>query len=89
MRGDVLSERIKVLPRGHTVVAHQRECDDQNLAAVRRVSYRLGIAHHTSLENQFSCNTLLRTKAPAEADVAILKLKSQVLALIGTWGHDL
>ncbi|KAF3384345.1 hypothetical protein F1880_003105 [Penicillium rolfsii] len=70
-----LEQIIDLLPRGHTVVTHERESDDQDLAAVGGVGDGLGVTNHTRLEDQFTGHTLLRTKVVTLVDSAILQLE--------------
>lgn len=86
--GNALQQGVHVLARGDAVVADQRECDDEDLAAVRGVGDGLGVAYHASLEDQFASNALVGAEALSKADMAILELKSQVLGFIWTRSHN-
>jgi hypothetical protein len=68
----VLQQAIGVFfSRWHTIVTNQRLCEDQNLAAVRRISQRLGVSDQGSGENGFTRNVCVSSKGLAMEDRTI------------------
>jgi hypothetical protein len=77
---EVLKDGIALFSRRDAVVAHEWECNDQDLAAVGRVSNGLGVSDHTSLEDQLAGDAAIGTEAGSLAEtnggIAILDFES-------------
>lgn len=85
--GQVVEQVVHFVAGGHAIIADEGEGDDENLAAIRRVSDGLGIAHHARLEDELTGNALVGAEALAEADVAVLQLEGHVLPCVPVVGH--
>ena len=59
---------------GNAIVANQRLCKDEDLAAIRRVGQRLGVAYEGRGEDRFARNVGFGSKGLAVVDWAILRI---------------